>query len=143
MAVNPLGMNQGTNSFIRFEDDGGTVNTQVVDVRTLGTLTNLTSGTINSATVTGNVGVSSGTITTGTINNLVSGTINSATVILNSGTINVATVAAHAVTAATITAGTINAATINLGSVGGLAGSAAAVSGNPVYIAGQGGNGTA
>lgn len=85
MSVNPLGMNQGTNSFIRFEDDGGTVNTQVIDVRQ-GTITKLQGGTIG---------------------NLVSGTINSATAVLNSGTINVATAQVSGGTLGLLQAGTI------------------------------------
>lgn len=135
MAVNPLGMNQGTNSFIRFENDGGTINTQVIDVRqgTVTSVSNLVGGTITK-------------VEGGTLGNLVSGTINSATAVLNSGTINVATAVITTLPnlpqgSINVTAGTFVA---NGGSVTvqGIAGSAAAVSGNPVYAAGQGGNGT-
>ena len=126
MAVNPLGMNQGTQNFIRFEDDGGTVNTQVVDIRqgTIaltggGTTVTVDHGTITLSNPTGTtVTVDHGTVTlsnpTGTTTQFNNGTVD----LLKAGTITrveggsivmtAGTVAAHAVTAATVTAGTLN-----------------------------------
>jgi acylphosphatase len=115
MPINPLGMNQGTNSFIRFEDDGGTINTQVIDLRqgtvtlsnptgttvqfnngtidliragTITTLPNIPGGTLGvvSNLANGSVKVTSGTVNTGTIN---TGTINTGTI--NAGTVDVLT----------------------------------------------------
>ena len=85
----------------------------------------------------GSIVVTTGTIVAGTLTNLVSGTINSATAVLNSGTINVATAVVSSLP--NLPQGSIN---VTAGTVYGGAGSAIAVSGNPVYVAGQGGNGT-
>lgn len=79
MAINPLGMNEGTQEFIRFEDDGGTINTQIIDVR---------QGTITLSNPTGTtVTVDHGTITlsnpTGTTVQFNNGTVN----LLHAGTI--------------------------------------------------------
>lgn len=139
----------------------GSINvTAGTEIITGGTLNNLASGTINAATAVlnsgtinvatavittlpnlpqGSIQVTAGTgiVTGGTIQNLVSGTINSATVVLNSGTINVST--AVITTLPNLPQGSIN---VTAGTVGGFAGSAAAVSGNPLYVGGQGGNGT-
>jgi hypothetical protein len=87
MAVNPLGMNQGTNSFIRFEDDGGTINTQVIDVRqgtvTLsnptGTTTQFNNGTVD-------------LLKAGTITKLEGGTLGLVTRVGNVGTLEVGTI---------------------------------------------------
>ena len=111
----------------------GTVAPHAVTAATItaGTLTNLISGTINSATAVinsatisvlpnlpqGSINVTAGTITEGTLRNLISGTINAATAVLNSGTINVATAVITTlpnlpqgsiqVTAGTVTTGSI------------------------------------
>ena len=133
---------------------GGTVQVNLVGTEPIivevGTIA---AGTINTGTInTGTINLlQAGTITKlegGTITNLVSGTINSATVVLNSGTIDllklgtITRVEGGSIVVTAATVGVLNSGTINLGSIGGLAGSAAAVSGNPLYIAGQGGNGT-
>lgn len=95
-------------------DSGGTVRTALVNVSGAWNI-----GTLNNGTVV----IPSGTITTGSLTDIA---------MLHGGTLNT---------------GTINTGTFvgNGGSIGvqGMAGSAVAVSGNPVYIAGQGGNGTA
>lgn len=164
MSVNSFTSNQGTQTPILTDNTGGTSSGTVIPIMKIsldpqgtfssiwngnipgGTLNNLATGTINLATITGNVGVSSGTINLstisalpnlpgGTLNNLASGTINSATVTgnlgtigtvglatvvgnlgISSGTINVSTILALP----NIPGGTINLSTIagNLGTIG-------------------------
>lgn len=137
MSNSSLLINQGTNSSINFDLAGGT-NTQVVaigygTVSTVGTLPNTPGGTINLATVAGNlgtigtiglatiagnVGVSSGTINVSTISTLPNtpgGTINLATVAGNLGTLG--TIGLATVTGNLGTIGTIGLATV-AGNVG-------------------------
>ena len=101
---------------------GGLVKTlQTGGTLTLGTLTNLVSGTINA--------LASGTITAGTLTNLVSGTINA--------------LAAGTVTAGTLTnlvSGTVTA--LAVGTIGGKAASGVVAVANPVQIAGTDAGGT-
>jgi hypothetical protein len=128
MAVNPLGMNQGTNSFINFEDDGGTVNTQVVDIRRGSVV--MTLGTVGVGTVD--------LLKAGTITKLEGGTLGLITRISNIGTLEVGTVIVSAVNSIG-TLGTvqmINAGTISLGTVTGAIANNAADSGNPVKVGG-------
>lgn len=140
MAVNPLGMNQGTNSFIRFEDDGGTINTQVVDLRQ-GTVT-LSNPTGTTVTVDhGTITLSNPTGTTvqfnnGTVDLLKAGTITrveGGTVGLVSTVTTVSNVSAGSVA---VVAGTVSAGTINVGTVSGNVASGASDSGNPVKVGG-------
>lgn len=163
MALNSFSANQGTQTPILTDNTGGVNGTviavQKLDISAQGTagtlwdgkvavtagtigslpnipggtLNNLASGTINSATVTGNVGISSGTINVSTISslpnlpqgsiNVTAGTIatlgtmgtlglvNTVTTVSNitngSIVVTAGTIAAHAITAATITAGTL------------------------------------
>lgn len=87
MAINPLGINNGTQSFIRFEDDGGTINTQVIDLRqgtvtltnSIGTTVQFNNGTID-------------LLKAGTITKLEGGTLGLITRVGNVGTLEVGTI---------------------------------------------------
>lgn len=138
---------------------GGTINVSTISSLPNipgGTLTNLISGTINSATAVinsatisvlpnlpqGSIQITAGTITAGTITNLASGTINSATAVINSATISVLPNLPQGsinVTAETITSGSVR---ITVGTVGGGVASGAANSGNPMVTAGTDSGGT-
>ena len=129
MAQNPLGMNQGTNSFINF-DLQGTVNTQVVNLGTisgnlpggsivmtagtLASLPNLPQGSINvtAGTITaGSIIVTNGTVASvGTIPGLGSISNIGSLGVLNAGTITQLNNGSIAVTAGTgiITSGSIS-----------------------------------
>lgn len=106
MAINPLGMNQGTQSFIRFENDGGTINTQIIDLRqgtvTLsnptGTTITVDHGTVTLSNPTGTTTqFNNGTVDllkAGTITKLEGGTLNLITRVGNIGTVEVGTISA-------------------------------------------------
>jgi hypothetical protein len=155
MATGAITVNEGTQSNI-LTDTAGTQEIGVIKIDTSA------AGTYGSLWG-GNVGVSSGTINAGTVDLIKAGTINSATVVINSATISVLpnlpqgsiNVTAGTVNAGTINTGTLNAGTIDLvkagtitrveggsiiitaGSVGGLGGTAAIVTGRPLRIGGR------
>lgn len=100
-------------------------------INTMGTLTNLAHGTIESAgTVTG-VGVVSA-LTSGTVSVNTNATVASGSIAVTAGTVTLAS-------PGTITSGTI---AINAGTIGGKAASGAASVANPVQIAGTDSGGT-
>lgn len=156
MAINPLGINNGTQAYINF-DLTGTVNTQVVNIGTISgnipggsvavtSIPNTPGGTLGLVTRVGNVG----TVEVGTISsmpNIPGGTIGLVTRVGNLGTLEVGTIStlpnipggSIAVTSGTIAAGSIR---VVAGTVGGAAGTAAALSGNPVPVGGVTAGGT-
>lgn len=113
---------------------GGTINnigtvigvgsvTNIGQVYNAGTIQNIIGGTLQSAGTTTGVGVVS-MLSAGTVSMINAGTINTGTFVMSGGTMNLGTVATHAISAATVTAGTIqmlNAGTIsniNAGTIG-------------------------
>lgn len=102
MAINPLGINTGTQAYINF-DQSGTVNTQVVNIGTISgnvpggsiaitSLPNTPGGTLGLVTRVGNVGtLEVGTITT--LPNIPGGTVGLVTRVGNVGTVEVGTIA--------------------------------------------------
>jgi len=116
MSVNPLGINFGTQGYVRFEDDGGTINTQVIDVRQgtveivsddIGNIKdsvewidfNLKAGTLNFGSVT-NIGSIStiGTMPAISIGESTGGTLDLITRVGNIGTLEVGTVSVGSIT---------------------------------------------